>query len=292
MKSTMRWVCFALAALGIGASNAQTTPEELTLEQYSAYPADASVLLLGVFHFKDAGRDSYKPEVDVDILSPQRQKELAVVLDQIVSRFNPTRIALEAEGERAQRLANEEYPAYLRGELTLGANEIYQIGFRLGKRLGLDSLDFVDATGRRYPDLPDDLDAYARAAGQSHLLDSPWEERLYALYRHDDRQKAVRTLSKTLLLLNSPARVNAGHGHYVLGSVAIGKADEYPGADSLTGWWYNRNLRIFANIRRITQPGDRVLVVIGAGHLPILRHASEASPELDLVEVSQVLTAG
>lgn len=32
--------------------------------------------------------------------------------------------------------------------------------------------------------------------------------------------------------------------------------------------WYKRNLRIFANINRVTTfPGDRVPLIIGAGHL-------------------------
>lgn len=75
----------------------------------------------------------------------------------------------------------------------------------------------------------------------------------------------------------------------MLGSVAIGRGADYPGADGLSGWWYNRNLRIFANIRRLIEPGDRVLVLIGAGHVPILRHAVQASPELKLVEVAAVL---
>ena len=57
----------------------------------------------------------------------------------------------------------------------------------------------------------------------------------------------------------------------------------------MTGWWYNRNLRIFANIVRVTEPGDRLLLVIGAGHVPILKQAADSSPEYRLVEVRSVL---
>jgi len=36
--------------------------------------------------------------------------------------------------------------------------------------------------------------------------------------------------------------------------------------------WYKRNLRIVVNINRITEPGkDRILVIIGAGHLKLLK---------------------
>ena len=37
----------------------------------------AQLLLLGTFHFKDAGLDGYKPKYDVDILSAERQRQLA-----------------------------------------------------------------------------------------------------------------------------------------------------------------------------------------------------------------------
>jgi hypothetical protein len=56
--------------------------------------------------------------------------------------------------------------------------------------------------------------------------------------------------------------------------------------------WYNRNLRIFANLQRITEtPDERLLLLIGGGHLPILRHCIVASPECELVEVADYLSA-
>ena len=41
--------------------------------------------------------------------------------------------------------------------------------------------------------------------------------------------------------------------------------------------WYGRNLRIFDNIVRGTRPGDRVLVVYGAGHGNLLRQLAADS---------------
>ena len=120
-------------------------------------------------------------------------------------------------------------------------------------------------------------------------MESEWDERYFALYRFEDRAKAGRPLIDTFIAMNDPERLIAGHGHYLLGGIALGDDDEYPGADHVTGWWYNRNLRIFANIRRIAEPGDRILVIIGAGHVPILRHAFRASPEFRLIEVADIL---
>lgn len=263
--------------------------ETLTLEQFRAFPPMAEVLLLGTFHFKDAGLDSYKPEVDVDILSPGRQAELGEVLDALATRFSPTKIAIETDGDWARRIVDSEYPAWLEDNFELKANEVYQMGFRLGRRLDHPRLYPVDADGRRYPDLPEDMEAYAESKGQSRLLDSEWDERYTALYRHDDLAKADHALAETFLAMNAPDRLMVGHGHYLLGRMALGDEGEYPGADHVTGWWYNRNLRIFANVRRIAEPGDRILVIIGAGHVPILRHAFMSSPEFRLVEVAEVL---
>lgn len=49
----------------------------------------AQLLVLGTFHFKDAGLDGYKPKLDVDILSAERQQEIADVLDRLAA-FAPT----------------------------------------------------------------------------------------------------------------------------------------------------------------------------------------------------------
>lgn len=251
--------------------------------------ADAELLILGTFHFKDAGLDTYKPEVDVDILSEKRQAELGELLDKLAA-FAPTKILIEADFDR-QAEFEERYRAYLAGEFELTANEIYQVGFRLARRLGQERLYTVDAAGRNYEGVPDDLAAYAAEHGQAALLESPWDERYAELYRADDHAKAGQTLIEHLLYLNSPERLRIGHGHYVLRSIALGTAGEYPGADQLTGWWYNRNLRIFANVARVTEPGDRLLLLIGAGHVPILRHAAAASPEIHLVDVAEVLNS-
>ncbi|MDX1569865.1 MAG: DUF5694 domain-containing protein [Xanthomonadales bacterium] len=262
----------------------------LTLEEFQQIDPVAEIMILGTFHFRDKGLDSYKPEVDIDIFSVQRQAELREVLDRIKQRFDPTKIALEARGDWAERMTEKEYPAWLRDEFELKANEVYQVGFRLGKELGHDRLYFVDVMGRRYADLPEDVEAYARSKGQLDYLSSPWDERYTRLYRHDDLAKAKRPLIETFLAMNDPERLLVGHGHYLLQAIALGEGDEYVGADLVSGWWYNRNLRIFANIRRLAEPGDRILLVIGAGHVPILLHAAQASPEFRVVPVANVLT--
>lgn len=99
------------------------------------------------------------------------------------------------------------------------------------------------------------------------------------------------SLKEHLLYLNSEQRILRGHGHYLVGTFKVAKGGQYPGPDAKTAW-YNRNLRIFSNIQKLKMQADeRILVIIGAGHVPILRHAIRSSPGYRLVEVSSVLGA-
>ena len=48
-------------------------------------------------------------------------------------------------------------------------------------------------------------------------------------------------------------------------------------------------VRIFANITAISDPGDRVLVIIGVGHLYILRDLLQASDDFEWVDPLEYL---
>ena len=62
---------------------------------------------------------------------------------------------------------------------------------------------------------------------------------------------------------------------------AVRQCATYASAPARVANWYKRNLRIFANINRITEPGrDRVLVIIGAGHLKLLKEFAAHSVRL------------
>jgi hypothetical protein len=95
------------------------------------------------------------------------------------------------------------------------------------------------------------------------------------------------TIREALCLLNAPER-GCREQELYLGLVQIGRGQEYPGADWLTGW-YERNLQIFANLLRITEPGDRIFIVYGAGHIPLLRQFVRESGRYQLEQVESYL---
>ena len=259
----------------------------------------ARLLLLGVFHFANPGLDGHKPENGFDALSAKRQQEIAEVLDRL-ARFRPTRIAVEYPRDRQARL-DEEYARFLAGESTPLADETYQIGFRLGQRLGLDRLYAIDDDGRPYPEIEDMTEEQYEVRVASLLegvdpariaAESAWDERFEQMYDWEDALCAKQTLREHLIYMNDEDVLRRHHGHYFVGAFKLGRGDDYFGPDLKTRW-YNRNLRIFQSVLWIPfGPTDRVLVLLGAGHVPILRHCALSSPDFQLIDVRDVLGRG
>lgn len=80
-------------------------------------------------------------------------------------------------------------------------------------------------------------------------------------------------------------------GNYLIGVFKYQSTDNsFFGADFTTGWWFNRNLRIFRNLQKINaKPTDRILVIFGAVHVNLLSIFFKASPEYKLVETNKYL---
>lgn len=268
------------------------------------------IMLLGTFHFADKGLDGYKPTTTFDVNA--RQVEVQDVVERLAA-FKPTKIAVELRAAE-QEAMNQSYRAYVRGKLELGPDEVHQLGFQLARQLGHDGLYGVNAWDRYYdPPLDfeklaqgrsalelnayadtqldfhphEDLAVYAEEHGQSYLL-TEWDAYYHGLFEKEDEERLNMTLRDILCRANEAGALLEGHGYYMVGPIKIGAGNEYPGVDYVMHW-FNRNLRIFANIQRITEPGDRLLLIIGGGHVPILRHCVEASPEYDLAEVGDYL---
>jgi hypothetical protein len=47
---------------------------------------------------------------------------------------------------------------------------------------------------------------------------------------------------------------------------------------------YRRNLRIFANLTRIAEPGDRILIIYGASHAHFFRDFIASHPRMTVVD--------
>ncbi|NHF59996.1 hypothetical protein FK220_011630 [Flavobacteriaceae bacterium TP-CH-4] len=289
----MRPLLLLFTLLFISTSTLSQTTESPSKSPFEGVEK-SDLFLLGTFHFKDAGLDGYKPQYDVDILSEERQEELQEVLE-IIGKYKPTKIAVEWQKTRQAQL-DSLYDAYLAGRFELTANEIYQIGFRMAKALGHDKVYAIDARPRSFDDGLTDEEYEEKVAYFTEKLGAPTvardedlHNRFMAMYAADDVRKTQVSLLDQLLGENDPEGLRISHGHYLIGDFRMNEGDEYLGADGAI-WWYTRNLRIFANILGITNPGqDKVFVLIGSGHLPILNFLANSSPDYRMVTLQELV---
>jgi hypothetical protein len=236
------------------------------------------VLVLGTFHMANPGHDINNVHVD-DVLAPARQAQIAEVMT-VLERFKPTKIAVEADVGSAS-LASR-YQDYLAGKHELTRNEIEQIGFRLAKMLGQQTIYGVDADGD-FPWMR--LTDYAKAHGVP-LFDSVSAEFASAT-KGTDSYLATHTILETLLRVNSDSAVALGVGTYAR-LAHIGEPWDYAGPD-LVADWYRRNIRIYNHVvRLVSSPSERVLVIFGYGHLGFLRQDFAADPTITLRTLAEL----
>lgn len=244
-------------------------------------------MILGTYHMNNNNLDTYNVAAD-DVLSPKRQGEITQLIEKLV-RFNPTKITLEA-AYSDKDIWDSRYKKFVAGELKLGRNEIDQICFQLGKRLNHQTIYPIDyrmfMSGLRYDEVESPKSKPSPSPShESNNSKSASSQPLSA----EDTLLRKSTIVEFLRYLNNEEKIQAGHSSYMQMLLPSDNPAIYEGADRVTNW-YKRNLRMFANINRITEfPNDRVLLIVGSGHLKILRDFAIDSPQFCLVEADSYL---
>ena len=251
-------------------SVAQKAPTRLPADHLEGPPM-AEVLVLGTYHMGNPGRDIFNMEAD-DVLAAKRQAEIHELLD-VLARFRPTKIAIEADSDSPKI---KQYQDYLAGKYELGRDERDQIGFRLAKELNIPEIFGIDADGD-FPFLG--VQDYAKAHGREKELESLMAQTGKTVKDENEFLKSHSVL-QMLRRMNSNEAVRQGLAVYAL-LAHFGEEYNYPGARLLTEW-YRRNMHIHTHLLNIIEPADRVLVIFGAGHLGLLRQAVQADPTLTL----------
>ncbi|WP_395064581.1 DUF5694 domain-containing protein [Flavobacterium sp.] len=244
------------------------------------------LFLVGTFHFEYYNNDANKvdKEKQVDILSKKKQKELKELLDYI-AKFKPTKICIEAP-ENWNTM--EKYTSYKSGKTKLGKDEIQQIVFRLMDKFKLDTVYNVDAK-TIYEDLTESKDSttfnpYFEKIFKDYTFKSNLDYKKWIEYETEMNLKTP--LLDYFKYFNSQKRFLRDYGFYLTGDFKNGK---YDGADALAIYWYDRNLRIFRNIQRVTtSPNDRILVLFGAGHISILDQLFKCSTEYNYIKFNDL----
>jgi hypothetical protein len=249
------------------------------IAQAPAADEPAHVLVLGTYHFANPGLDVVKAEV-ADVLSATKQAEIRALVEALV-RFRPTKIAVEHVPASAPRL-DSLYHAYRSGRHELSRNETEQLGFRLAAMLEHPRVYPIDHRGE-FPF--EAVMEYAQVHDPAFVAFA--QEERARITAETNRQQRENTIGEILRLSNKSKKLARDHGTYMR-FAQVGAGDTYVGAELLSKW-YERNIHIFANLQGIAEPGDRILVIIGSGHAPILRELITYDPEMLLVEVLEYL---
>lgn len=247
------------------------------------------VLVLGSFHFnrKRDGSDVISKN-HLDITSKENQRQIQELVKKL-KKFKPTRIAVEWRPKHRQRL-DSLYKKYQKGQWKLGKHESFQLGFRLAKMFNHAKLYPVD---NRPPQLPsvnklEDIEKYAASLDQTKLLHA-YDKANKKYNGYLDNLQTKLYVRDYLMLLNSPKNTTRSKQLWLTGLVNLGVGDSYVGAD-LTGHWFQRNTRIFVNIRHLAQQkNERILVIYGNAHKWILDELFEAAPDFKVRQLSEFI---
>jgi hypothetical protein len=259
----MRWL-IGIAALAAAGQAAGSEPA-----------ANVEVMVLGTYHMANPGRDLANVKAD-DVLKPQRQKELEALANSL-AEFRPTKIVVERVVEDPQ-LIDPKYAEFTPADLGKDRNERTQVAYRLAHRLGQKTVYAVDedaAAGE-----PDyfpfgKVVEWAKSNGREAGLNADLD-RAKGEVERINRLQAEGSIAYVLESMNRPERTEQDQRWYY-GVLSYGDTDRQPGAE-LNAYWYMRNAKIFAKLMTVAKPGDRILLVYGAGHNYWLRHFARTTP--------------
>jgi len=232
----------------------------------AADPA-ASVLFVGSYHMANHNRDVHNTRSD-DVLAAKRQQEIAEVA-RLLERYRPTKVMVEVDPSSQAKL-DAEFAASCKGDRPLGRDEVEQLGYRIACDLGLPGV--VGVNWNELGPIRDEASIDYGAAIERHGQQAQGARDMAAGNAQAAQDQAVLdhgSIGDMLRHLNSPGWLAANaRAYFHIG--LYGTADDPAGANWVM-LWHGRNLIIFNNIVRNTAPGDRVLVVYGAGHGNLLR---------------------
>ncbi len=264
------------------------------------------VMLLGVYHFDNPGLDKHNLAVG-DYFTDSRQREIEEVNDAL-AKFQPNKIFIELLRSEQSKI-DSLYQSYLNGQFRLTSqNEVYQIGFKLAKKLELNVPHCIDAYGNW-------LGPYVDLIADTLNLSFYNVDRAKAKLGQGNRNKEFdsRTIKENLIVINQPKSILENNSYYndlamrVKDTVGLiftnqdttlifdKKAYQMRSFDfknigiELVAEWYKRNFFIYRNILEASSKNDRIIVIVGAGHVRILQHLLEDNQKYEVISPLEYL---
>jgi hypothetical protein len=261
--------------------------------------AKIKVYLVGTFHFSGSASDLHKG-TKTDMKTPDMQREL----DELVGKLAQTRadkVFIEFKLPE-QPFVDSTYALYRQGQFKAGNNEVYQLAYRLAKKLNRPRVYCADADGGVF-DYPA-TQAYAKQHGQEQILNESFATNpqdslgrlITARMGHRQTLSELMAPDKTLLAsfihLNTEAAERAQMDAYLLDLARVGGGANYAGAD-LAGEFFKRNVRIYTNLlRQVDVQHDKAIVLlIGQGHVAFLKDILQYNSLFEVADVVPLLQA-
>lgn len=248
------------------------------------------VLVLAVPHLDNPGRDLNNATID-PVTTPDKQAQLALIAEDL-ARFRPTAIAIESVAPDPSTMIDVGFANYQPEWLLSRPDERVQIGYRLADLAGVERVYAVDEKDREgspsyFP--YGAVAAWAQVNGRAGDLQAMGGVARAYLAEIERRQR-IETLGRLLAEVNAPDEpMSTANAALYYGFLQFGSGDDLPGAE-LNGRWYTRNAMIFAKLMQVARPGDRIVLMFGAGHAYWLRHFASTTPGYVLVESTDYLT--
>ncbi len=240
------------------------------------------ILQLATFHMGET-TDFYKSPYDAF-----REDHLFEIksLCEKVALFNPTVICVEVPVEEQKKL-RADYKNYLTQETydSNYKNEVSLIAYQIGKQTNVKRIYGIDH--KLEYDYPSIEELANKLKTKSYL--NFMEKELKAVMKKRTKLLKKASLQEIMKYENSAEaldflmNVNADILTYVNSKKA------FEGAD-VAADYYKRNLRIYANLNKLKlKKKDRVLILMGSGHIAFLRDFLKRSPIYEVVETNQYL---
>lgn len=248
-------------------------------------PEPIKVMVVGSYHFDNPGMDLNNARI-APVTTPEKQAELEAISNRLMA-FAPTAVAVERIARDPATLLDHVYPSFEIEQLKTQPDERFQIGYRLAAKIGngrVYAIDELSDTRDYFPFEP--VMEWWNANGQTEAfakINAPIAASMAEL----ESRQFVDSIGDILADMNSPQATQTDAGFYFT-VLTAGDGQSQPGA-ALAAGWFERNARIVAKLMSVAQPGDRIVVVYGAGHNYWLQQLIANTPGFELEEASPYL---
>ena len=246
---------------------------------------NTQIMILGSYHMDNPGRDMINLKIP-DVCTPEKQTQLQEV-SQLLAVFQPNKIALELVADRPN-LVSSIYEGFTPAKLLQSRNERDQIGLRLAHQLEHSVVYGINEQSETIEYFPfKTLQQFAQENNQNTILE-PLFSNAEQFKLESEKRHQTATVRELLMDCNTPEYGVAEMKDFYFPLLEVGNLETHPGAD-LNAMWFLRNAKIFSKLRKIAVPGDKIIVLFGAGHGYWLRQLVQLTPGFELVEPNAFL---